>query len=130
MKSGGFTTVELLVTLFVASLFVISGYQLYSVVNSRAANTRMMSEASNIGYEVLRKEGSVYNDSGIPACNTTVSTHPTQSVTRSDLRLPSPSIRIRRCVPFSGVPIILVTVTVSYDSPLKEVVHATYISEN
>ena len=50
----GFTVVELMITLFVASLFIISGYQLYQVVVFRGSDARKLSEASTLAYEVLR----------------------------------------------------------------------------
>lgn len=55
MKKG-FTVVELMITLFVASLFIISGYQLYQVVVFRGSDARKLSEASTLAYEVLRSE--------------------------------------------------------------------------
>ncbi len=134
--SQGFTTVELIVTLFVAAMMVISGYQLYSAVNSRGTNTRMMSEASNIGYEALRKFGGQSTTTVLCSAGS----HPTQNVTLSQLgisdnRVPNLSIQLSRCLPLVGSPVAVrekvmrVTAKVTYDSPTKEVVHATYISQ-
>lgn len=50
----GFTAVELLITLFVAALFITSGYQLYAVATADSADIRERSLASNIGYKYLR----------------------------------------------------------------------------
>lgn len=126
-RQGGFTTVELLVTLFVAALFIASGYQLYNVITMRSGNARMMSEASNIGYDVLRKEGATV--AGVPvSCSNPVNTHPTQSVSRTSETLPGLTIRIIRCTPASDLSVVRVSVIVSCGSPVKEVTHATYVA--
>lgn len=65
-SEAGFTVVELLVSLVVGSLLLISGYQLYGVVSTVVGEARQMSQASNIGYEVLRREGGVYQDLSEP----------------------------------------------------------------
>lgn len=131
IRQQGLTTVELIVTLFVASLFIMSGYQLYGVVNMRSSNARMMSEASSIGYEALRKYGTYQSTARM--CNQ--SSHESQNVTLANLGIPSGSvslpnlsITVQRCQPFANSPIIRFTATVKYDSPQREVVHATYIS--
>lgn len=121
-RRDGFTTVELMVTLFVAVLFILSGYQLYDMVSARSSSAREMAEASNIGYEVLRKEG-VYKPV-TSAC----SAPPEESVTRSDLKIPDVTITIKRCKPFADSTLIQVTVSVKYGTPQKEVVHATYLA--
>lgn len=122
---GGFSAVELMVTLFVAALFILSGLQLYGVVVTRLTETRQLSEASNIGYEVLRNEGSEYKPSSVTPC--TASATPT-AVNRPS-SLPDLAISIERCKPFADAETIVeVRVKVSYGTPKQEVVHATYIS--
>lgn len=125
-RDSGFTAVELMVTLFVAVLFIMSGYMLYDAVSSRSANTREMAEASNVAYEVLRNEGSAYRSIST-MCS---ATPPSQTVTRSDLKIPSPTITIKRCKPFADSMILQVTVVVQYgpSEARKEAVHATYVS--
>lgn len=131
----GLTTVELVVTLFVAAMMVISGSQLYNAVTNRSANSRMMAEASNIGYETLRKLGSASTTTTL--C--TASSHPTQAVEPADIgisetRLPNLGIEISRCLPLTGVAtsvrdkVMRVTVKVTYATPAREVVHATYVT--
>lgn len=126
----GFTATELMVTLFVGVLLVISGYQLYSLVNLRAASSRNMAEASNIGYEVLRSEGRPSSPVTV-ACSSPESSHPAQEVNRTSSRL-GLTITIRRCVPFTGSSLVRATVTVVYNYgevlPAGRVVHATYVS--
>lgn len=120
----GFTTVEIMITLFVGALFLISGYQLFAVINSSASRTREMAEASNIGYSVLRKEGAVSSSTTAPC---SASSHPTTTAVRDAPTLQNLNISIKRCSPFSGSDITRVTVIVKYGNPQREVVHATYV---
>ena len=122
---SGLTTVELIVTLFVAALFIVSGYQLYNAINLRSANVRESSEASNIAYQILRSEGSRY-----VVTTNTCSNPSIQSVTPSPSTLPDPSGRILRCKPDSTSNLILVTVEIDYGSytPKRKVSHATLIA--
>ena len=122
-KIDGFTTVEILITLFVAVLFLMSGYQLYTVVLEQSADTRRMSEASNIGYEILRKTryASVGN-----ACSTPT----TLSVPVRANNLPKPvSATVYTCKPYATTPVMRATVTVIYGSGAEknEVSHAIYL---
>lgn len=119
----GFTTVELMVTLFVAVLFILTGYQLYGAINLNTNNTRAMAEASNIAYDVLRNEGSVYQSTTALCTSPAIDT----SVTR-DSKIQNMSIEVARCSPPLSISnITIVTVTVKYGDPQKEVKHATYV---
>ncbi len=122
---SGLTTVELIVTLFVAALFIISGYQLFGAVNLRAGNTREMSEASNIAYKILRSDGSTYVATS-NACTSPTSTTATVGAST----LPSPTAKILRCRPNSASSMIRVTVEVEYgnNTPKRKVVHAIYVT--
>ena len=76
-RQQGFTAVELLVTLFIAALFIASGYQLYAVTTTDSANIRARSIAGSIGYRHLRIEQAKTSF----ACNSTTipySSLPTQ----------------------------------------------------
>lgn len=125
----GFTTVELLVTLFIASMMVVSGYQLYSAVTLRSARERAMSEASSIAYSRLR-ELSDYTSTITTSCGTSHTAGSTSTTYLSSTStLPgSPRVVVYRCRPFSDNPVLRVTAVVTYDSPVREVVHATYVT--
>lgn len=121
MKQGGFTTVEILITLFVAALFLMSGYQLYSVVINQSADTREMSEASNLGYEILRKQN-------YAAVANTCSSPVVSPATLRSNSLPKPaSATVSMCKPYTDSSLIRVVVTVKYGSDGEEVSHATYL---
>lgn len=52
---GGFSTVELIITLFVASIFLVAGYQLYSVIIKDGGETRLQAKAGNLAYDYLQQ---------------------------------------------------------------------------
>ena len=124
MKKG-FTVVELMITLFVASLFIISGYQLYQVVVFRGSDARKLSEASTLAYEVLLSEftspGQWHPSFGL--------THPEQTITRTNALLGTVNITLKRCRVQPNVGVMRVTATAKYDNPAKEVSHAVYVSQ-
>lgn len=132
--SRGFTAVEVLVTIFIAALFILGGYQLYGAVNLRAADAREFSQASTVGYSVLRSQGSVYKDLA-NSCASESSVHketvgdPTSIAGASSL--PNVEIVIRRCRPSLATSSILrVAVTVYYGANYtnkKEVTHVIYL---
>jgi prepilin-type N-terminal cleavage/methylation domain-containing protein len=55
MQQLGFTAVELLVTLFIAAAFLISGYQLYGLIIRDGGETRAQSHASNLVYDYMQR---------------------------------------------------------------------------
>lgn len=50
----GFSAVEVMIALIVASLFLFTGYQLFSIIYDAQLYARARSEASNIAYSHLR----------------------------------------------------------------------------
>lgn len=50
----GFSTVELLIALFIAAAFVGTGFQLYLIVTKDGNEARLRSRASNVAYENIR----------------------------------------------------------------------------
>ncbi len=122
----GFSTVELVVTLFVATMFIFSGYQLFGVISARSGESRQLSLASNLGYEVLRSKGEIGIDSISALCSSSVTPIPVTDV--STATLPSATVSITKCKPYSDLPLVRATSIVEYGdtTPKKKVVHATY----
>lgn len=54
-NKSGFTTVELLVTLFVAAAFLMSGYQLYAMIIKNNGEAGARAKAVNVAYQALQK---------------------------------------------------------------------------
>lgn len=117
----GFTTVELMATLLVASLFLISGYQLFSAVSYQSGQARNMGEASNIGYKILRQQtySAVTNSCSSPLV---------QTASVPSGKLPEPTaITVEKCKPFADSSLIKVKVVVDYGVRGGRTVHATYL---
>ena len=55
-KETGFTAVELLITLFIAAVFLFAGYQLYVQVTRDASDADKTAKVSNLVQERLRKQ--------------------------------------------------------------------------
>ena len=51
----GFTVIETMITLIIAGIFLIGGYQLFAAVDARNSEIRRLSVASNIAYGNLRE---------------------------------------------------------------------------
>lgn len=130
-RKDGLTTVELMVTLFVAALFILSGYQLYNAVNLRAGNSREMSEASNIAYRILREQA-IYDSSFTKDTSSTCPSSSTLSPTPTlpANTLPNPVVSVYRCYVDTNSDLQRVTVQIEYgnDTPKRKVIHATYVS--
>lgn len=116
---AGFTAVELLITLFIAAAFLAVGYQLYGVIIKDSGEARDRARASNISYQQLRKIAATTN----PCIGRTM----TQDV--PDETLPNVSmVTVVNCSHAGLRSLSKVTVTVSYGSPRKEIVHALLVS--
>ena len=54
--SAGFTAVELLITMLIASMFLFAGYQLYTQVMKDGAETNKTALVSNLASERMQKQ--------------------------------------------------------------------------
>lgn len=54
-KEHGFTAVELLITLFIAAIFLFAGYAMYTTVTTYSANSRHRAQADRIAYDYLQR---------------------------------------------------------------------------
>lgn len=118
--SHGFTVVEVMVTLLIAAMFILGGYQAYTLVINGSRDSRNQAEASNIAYELLRRQ-----QASVPkpcAASNGTGTIPSTST------LPTPrSLSYAVDCPFGTSSVISrVTVTLSYGSQGDQVVHASY----
>ncbi len=122
----GFTTVELLVTLFVAVAFITTGHQLYTSVIRDGAQMRQRAAASNLAHDYLRRRADE-----ISSCPSSPSNN-TTNITNSDL--PNAQIETTISAPYgcSGTGYIaLVKVRIIYGpyQQRKEVTHGTYVQK-
>lgn len=123
---SGLTTVELVVTLFIATAFVLAGYQLYTYVLLRGTQASHQASASRIAYKYLRQ----YQHD---AANTTCSARtPMNNENIPNTNLNQPKMTVTISCPFSSNPqlnsISLITVKLDYQfaSKPETVSHASY----
>jgi Tfp pilus assembly protein PilE len=126
VKEAGFSAVELLITLFIAAAFLMTAYQLYTIIISDGGDARTQAKASNIAYDNLRKYTPF-------ASNPCVTYTPATQPTVPSGALPTPnSITVNiTCPGTTGTTSVSkVNVSVKYGpSPQKEVVHAIFVTE-
>lgn len=90
-KQSGFTAVELLITLFIGAAFIMTGYQLSTVILKDGAVIRARAKAASIAKETVKKKAA-----GITVCNSTPVVNPSEAIP-----------------PDSGITINSITTTVS-----------------
>lgn len=115
---AGFTAVELLITLLIASMFLFSGYQLYTQVNRDGSDANKAARVSSLVSEKVRATiASSTATCGASIPNETKTETGVGSVTYvTSVTCPNPDTPTMR----------LVKVTATYDNPTKTLEHATY----
>ncbi|MEO5949816.1 MAG: prepilin-type N-terminal cleavage/methylation domain-containing protein [Candidatus Saccharimonadales bacterium] len=112
-SESGFTAIELLITLFIAAVFIISGYQLYSAVMSDGTSARNQAKAGNIAYEYLNNYATAVP--GTCSVNTDSPTPPTDS------GVPNISITVNTTCPYGdGATLSRIEVIVNYGSAVPQ----------
>ena len=131
MKSQkGLSAVELLVALLVASVFLISGYQLYTYIFQNGTQSSQMAEASNIAYVEMRKKAASIS-SGATCIDTSATPTVVTGYNGSTLR--NATITTIVTCPYSTAPlntISKVTSTATYNDAqgAQSVVHSIFKS--
>lgn len=69
-STDGFTAVELLITLFIAAVFIMTGYQLYSVIMNDGSTAKYQAKSANIAYEYLMNAEATVAASCTPGTST------------------------------------------------------------
>ena len=119
-NKSGFTAVELLVTLFIAAAFLMSGYQLFNVIIKDGGTTKVQSIASNVVYDYLQR----YKTS-VPSTCIARTPVDNQSITVSGLT--NVTITVAITCPYSSTPAVSKTqVTLQYNNPQQTLVNTTY----
>lgn len=123
-NESGFTAVELLITLFIAAVFIMTGYQLYSVIISDGASARNQAKAANVAYEYLAKY-----QASVPASCSASTVSPTPP---TDSGVPSIEIDVNTTCPYgAGYPISRIEVVVEFGSasPKEKVSSVVYAAQ-
>lgn len=120
-KQAGFTAIELLITLFVAAAFLVSGYQLYSLIIKDGGQTRAEARASNIAYDYLRR----YSATTEFPC---VASTPVNNSSISVGGLSAVTITVAITCPYATTTSISkVETTIRYNNPQQSLKYATYV---
>jgi prepilin-type N-terminal cleavage/methylation domain-containing protein len=123
----GFSAIELLVTLFIALLFLSIGYTLYGTIVTSSSVARHRAQADNIAFEYLRRyETTVTNPCIVTnPVNNALVTGPTAA----DLAGPTVTVNIT-CQNSTATSLSLVKVTVLYKEGgvQRNVYHEVYAS--
>lgn len=115
---SGFTAIELLITLLIASMFLFSGYQLYTQVNKDGTEANQAARVSNLVNEKLR--ATIASPSA--TCNASIGP---QVVNETDIGQVTYATSVT--CPNSDVSTMrLVKITATYGNPAKTLEHATY----
>ena len=127
MKSSkGFTVVELLITLIVGMLLLVSVHQFYSYILNDSTEARTRALASNLAYQYLREYAGTISGS----CTTATATiNKAYAEFPNSPALPQPaSAQIKISCPTNApVDIALLSVTVTYGTPSVTINHSTYV---
>jgi len=122
--SNGFTAVELLITLFIAAMFLASGFQLYMVVIKDGSEIRAQSKANNVAYDYLQR----YKPSATIPC--TVQTPlSNQSITVPGLSNVTMTVSIS-CPYTASSSVSKVSANINYGTPQKTITDSTYTTTN
>jgi prepilin-type N-terminal cleavage/methylation domain-containing protein len=125
MKShaqAGFSAVELLVTLFVAVIFLAAGNMFYSTIVQDSGSARQQARASNVAYDYLRRYAAQ-----TPA--TCAASTPVNNVAPNPVPdgLANVTVKVTYSCPDSTLPnMTKVQAEVTYGSDAQKVVHALY----
>jgi prepilin-type N-terminal cleavage/methylation domain-containing protein len=113
----GFSAVELLITLFIGSIFLIAGYQLWIQVVKSGNESSQFAKASNIAHDYLRRNTET-------ACNDNTN----EPLDTSELNNAEVTVTVSCPFTGSGQPATLkkIVSTVTYGSPQKEVTHVVF----
>lgn len=119
----GFSAIELLITLFIAGIFLVSGYQMYSMITKDGSEARQQAQAYNLAKLYLQN----YKSTVGATCMTTP---PPAIPTINVAGLTNPSLIPSVTCPYgSASPITKITVTLRYGSnPQNSVQDSTYAS--
>lgn len=123
-QARGFTAVEVLVTLFIATLLMAGAHQIYGIVTNSTKDARERATASNYAYESLRRATTL-----APANCAPEAQHDISSQLPEDTRLSAPvAMTAETSCPYGdGATISQITIRLTYGTPQKEVAHALYI---
>lgn len=128
-SQSGFSAVELLITLFIAFLFVMMGYQLYSVAIQGGGESRAKAKASNDSYTFLRAYAGIAFTPPYEAAYNVPCSAPFKLFDNYLYAAPNSRLTLEACYPVNAPQLRLITSKVSTGNPAQEVTHAIYTAQ-
>ena len=126
-QQSGFTAVELLITLFIAAAFLMSGYQLFTVIIKNSGEARAQTRAGNEAYNYLQQYKS---DPTLIKNPCVINTTTVNNQSKTVDGLVNVFLDVNISCPYSNVPTLSavskITVTIRYNNPQLEVKNSTY----
>lgn len=125
----GFTAVELLITLFIAALFLFSGYQLYAQVMRNSTDANQNAKISNVLYEKMQTASNAVTAANPGGC--TSSNEGTSSESKQVEGIGSVTLATTVSCPqgantSTNLFLIKVRATYSFNGTSKQMEYATY----
>jgi prepilin-type N-terminal cleavage/methylation domain-containing protein len=123
--SKGFSAPELLITLFIGSIFLIGGFQVWVQVTQTGSEANKQAIASNTAYQYARKHS-------VATANPCVASTPVNNQVITVDELSGPRITVTITCPYSSVPPMVniskttVTLTHGPTAERKTVTHALF----
>jgi prepilin-type N-terminal cleavage/methylation domain-containing protein len=118
----GFTIIELLITLFIAVAFLVSGYQLYNLIIKDSGQARADSNASSVAYDYIRR----YTASATSPCTATT---PLSNASISVGGLSNVLITVAITCPYTATTTLSkIDVVILYNSPQQSLEYSTYVA--
>lgn len=113
--SQGFSTVELLISLFIAAAFIGTGFQLFSVVMDDSDETRLRAAAGSVADATIQENINSVNS----PCNPTPAS---ETIAIPTTKLPAAEAEVTFSCPYgNSSKTTRINVTVSYGTPQKTV---------
>ena len=128
--SKGFSTIELIITLFVASAFLFSGYQLYTMIIKDGGETRAQARASNAAYGYLQDYKADTNFIENPCNASPINPPPSDKDISGEVsKLANPKLTVTITCPYEteAPSVTKIEVTIKYGNN-KSVTQATYVN--
>lgn len=126
-NQAGFTAVELLITIIVGSLMLLTAYQLYTFVLNDSTSTRLQATASNLAYKFMREGSANAQNPCVTYSGTPVIP---QNTDPGASNLPAGSTASVQITCPTNLPSSISYITSSVTYGGTTVTHATYISFN
>ena len=126
-SNSGFSAVELIVTLFIAVLFLFMGYTLFGTIVTSGSQNRHRSQADNVAFDYLRRYESTVGSTC--AASTPVNNVALTGTSAVDLGTPAVTVNIT-CPNGTLTALSLVKVTVTYQEggSQRNVYHEVFAS--